>query len=528
MVQHVTVVRRGLAVATVLIGLSVVAPGTAAAACVTGTAGSDAVFATPGSAGCYIVPAGVGDVRVVLVGGRGGSTTSGGDTPGGAGAVAQGIIVVSPGEQLNLTVGADGAIGAGGRASRLGTLIVAGGGGAAGQGALVAGGAGGSAGALGVPGSKGGDDGSATGGGGGGPGTFSSGGAGGAAGTGNHRDGAMGGAGGLGIGGRGGVGLGGDGGDGYYGGGGGGSGGESNGPTSGSGGGGGGGAGSSNADPSVESFSVSTNVSGSPEVVIIAGQTAGLAFAPGGGIVFAGTQPQTTLGAPQTLTIQSTGSAPLLVDALAIDGTNPGDFLLAGDTCRRPVPGGSSCQVSVRFSPQASGPSSATLEIVSNAGSGLTSVPLSGTGGQLPQGATGPAGATGTTGAQGAQGVAGTTGAQGPEGLAGTNGVTGAIGATGPAGRGFVARCIVYRAHRNNARHLVHTIVRCAITGPRSAARATLTRGRHVYANGLQHGSKLTLTPGAGVHLTGGRYTLTLRTRIGTRTFTERRTVTIT
>jgi hypothetical protein len=94
----------------------------------------------------------------------------------------------------------------------------------------------------------------------------------------------------------------------------------------------------------------------------------------------------------------------------------------------------------VRFAPSASGARSATLEIRHNGPASPLSVPLSGTGGELPIGPTGPTGATGDTGATGATGATGDTGATGetgatgPIGPTGETGDTGATGPTGPTG----------------------------------------------------------------------------------------------
>lgn len=65
----------------------------------------------------------------------------------------------------------------------------------------------------------------------------------------------------------------------------------------------------------------------------------------------------------------------------------PGDFLL-DDLCQQPVAPGSSCQLGVRFAPQAKGSRTATLTVVSNAPTTLP-VTLAGTGGKAGKQSTG-------------------------------------------------------------------------------------------------------------------------------------------
>jgi hypothetical protein len=171
-------------------------------------------------------------------------------------------------------------------------------------------------------------------------------------------------------------------------------------------------------------------------------------------IAFSGSEPQGSAGAEQNLTVTNNGSAPLIVSGVLLSGTNAGDYLI-DDQCQQPVLPTGTCQVGVRFDPQAQGSSSATLNLLTNAATPSGAVGLSGTGGSLPTGPQGPAGptgpqgpagATGTAGPAGPAGSAGATGPQGPAGSAGptdgtgatgapgTGGATGAVGPTGPTG----------------------------------------------------------------------------------------------
>jgi hypothetical protein len=90
-------------------------------------------------------------------------------------------------------------------------------------------------------------------------------------------------------------------------------------------------------------------------------------------------QPPGTAGAEQTLTVTNKGSAPLVVSGVLLGGSDPDDFLVS-DRCRQPVAAGSSCQVGVRFDPQASGVRSARLTVLSNAPRVSKPVALSGIG----------------------------------------------------------------------------------------------------------------------------------------------------
>jgi hypothetical protein len=213
----------------------------------------------------------------------------------------------------------------------------------------------------------------------------------------------------LGVGGNGGDGdtsaassAGGGGGGGYYGGGGGG------GSTPGLVGGGGGG-GSSFVIPSATGVSGPTATSSSP-VVSITYPVPTAAVGPS--TLSFGTEPQGVASAEQSLTVSNNGSAPLVVSGVLLGDANHGDYQV-DDGCQQPVAAGSSCQIGVRFAPQAAGASTASLTVLSNAQSTPAPVSLSGTGGSLPQG---PAGTQGPVGPQGPVGQQGPAGTQGPSG----------------------------------------------------------------------------------------------------------------
>jgi hypothetical protein len=386
----------------------------------------DTVSCTYTGAGTYAftVPDGIGslDVRAVGAGGGAGYNTLG-NSPGGPGASVEDTAVpVTAGQALNVVVG-----------------------GAGGAGTRTTGGAAGSPGGGGAPGDSGVARGSQNGGGGGGysgvldpssnPLVIAAGGGGGGGGS---SPGGNGGAGDTGSGGDNGTagvyagttyGLGGGGADGSNGGAAGGAGadcaspfsGGSPGPGSGggwlaggqggtsgggfdsSGGGGGGGyaggggggggcAGGGGGGGSSFGITALTNeaIASGPAEVRISYLAPEAQVSPSS-LTFA-TQPQSTLAGPRMVTLTNGGGNRLIVYGLTFGGADAGDFLVTSNGCLGPIASGASCTVGVSFAPQAHGARSATLQIATNDPGSPASISLSGTGGQLPQGASGPPG----------------------------------------------------------------------------------------------------------------------------------------
>ena len=359
------------------------AVGTAALALLAGPVGAAGAATTQSftTAGEYsfVVPAGVSSVSVSAVGGAGGSCNG---SAGGEGASAAGTFSVEPGERLLV-----GVAGTGGTCPDLGQGLAAGGvgGGGTGGGGAFTGAAGGGASEVGpgllpsylvggdqvlIVAAGGGGAGNSSAGGnagaagqsglattGGAPGTASGGGAGGADldGTGNGLAGTFGIGGAAGSFGQGGGG----GGGGYYGGGGGA--GSNAGGTS------GGGGGSSFLAADATSTTAATPVTASPSVTITyQSPSEPAATLSTQSLTFARTQPVGSIGPQLTLKVSNSGSAPLVISGVQTGGADPGDFLLR-DLCQQPVAPGSSCQLKVRFAPQATGSRTATLTVLSNA-----------------------------------------------------------------------------------------------------------------------------------------------------------------
>jgi hypothetical protein len=88
-----------------------------------------------------------------------------------------------------------------------------------------------------------------------------------------------------------------------------------------------------------------------------------------------------TTSAPQSITVANTGNAPLFINSAATRGANPLDFTEVGDGCSGlTLAAGTSCSVSITFSPTASGARSATFILTDNAPGSPQNVPISGTG----------------------------------------------------------------------------------------------------------------------------------------------------
>ena len=544
---------------------SSLAAGSASAAA---TAKVTETFASTGAEQSFVVPAGVTSVRVRAVGAAGEMALSSGffqgPAPGGAGALVAGSLPVTPGEILYVEVAARGFNGGG----QLGFE-----GGGMGGGAsdvrtlsesstetlqsrlLVAGGGGGGGGTFDEGnGGRGGDAGS--------PGEESSTGSGGCCGEGQHSAGGAagtltgGGAGGerceapapwsgregsFGIGGEGGEQAaapetgGGGGGGGYWGGGG----GEGSCPFGGpfGAGGGGGGGGSSYASEEATSASFGLSSLSTEPSVSITYATPATATPDSSTIAFPGTQPLSTVSAPQTVTLTNSGGNPLEIWSETFGDSNPAlasdhpeDFLIDSSSCLGEVVFEGSCQLKVRFAPQGTGTRTATLQIAGDMGAGPTSIALTGTGGALPQGpqgetgAVGATGAKGETGATGSEGAKGDTGSQGSLGQIGEPGKPGAIGPQGLAGakgergpRGLTATYVCHPRRRHGRyKEACFVSVRSA---SKSAVKASLERRGVVYASGTFGGSAASA---GGLRLTasrkvlGGRYTLVLDSKQGT------------
>ncbi|HEY5193135.1 MAG TPA: choice-of-anchor D domain-containing protein [Solirubrobacteraceae bacterium] len=545
-------VRVGLSAMGALLAASALAATTSLAA-----TPQTVTFPSTGAEQSFTVPAGVTSLHVRAIGAPGeegfAESPVESPAPGGAGADVYGQLPVTAGETLYVEVAAPGfngggfggpGGGSGGGASDMRTissastgslesrlLVAAGGGGGGGTWDEASGGPGGDAGAPGIEGSSteyggccgegeqrtaGGAAGTLTGGGAGGarceeddiwsgePGSLGSGGFGGD--DGPTPD--------TGGGGGGGGYWGGGGGEGWC---------DFGGPESPGGGGGGGGASFVSEEASSASFGLASSAT-APSVTI-AYATSSTATPSSSTVEFAGTQPLDTVSAAQKITITNEGGNPLTLSAETFADSNPvlssdhpEDFLIGSSSCLGAIAFEETCQLTVRFDPQETGASTATLQLAGNMGAASTVIDLTGTGGTLPQG---EAGSTGSQGAKGETGATGHIGATGPQGAPGE---AGKVGATGPAGpRGLTATYVCHPRRRDGKyKEACFVSVRSA---SRTATKATVRRDGVTYASTtINHAAGAAgLLLKANRKVVAGRYTLVLTSNHGT----SRETITI-
>ncbi len=127
------------------------------------------------------------------------------------------------------------------------------------------------------------------------------------------------------------------------------------------------------------SLSVTDDASGSPQAATLSGTGVAAQVSLNPTAVSFGSQNVNTTSAAQTITLSNTGSAVLSITSIAVTGTNAGDFAQT-NTCGTSVAAGSSCTISVAFTPQATGPRSASLSLTDNASDSPQTPALSGTG----------------------------------------------------------------------------------------------------------------------------------------------------
>jgi trimeric autotransporter adhesin len=137
------------------------------------------------------------------------------------------------------------------------------------------------------------------------------------------------------------------------------------------------------AGTSLANLLVSHNAANSPQSLALTGTVTAL---PQARIEFSALSlafGNTALGAStqQTITVQNTGGADLVLSALTLTGAAPGDFSRAG-TCSTSavLAAGRQCSLLITFQPTAVGARSASLSVRSNASNGDASLALTGSG----------------------------------------------------------------------------------------------------------------------------------------------------
>src|SRR3989449_932695 len=131
---------------------------------------------------------------------------------------------------------------------------------------------------------------------------------------------------------------------------------------------------------------ITDDAAGSPQLVSLAGTgiVPAVTLAPTN-LAF-GTQRLSTTSPAQTVTLTNSGTATLSITSIALAGSNPGDFAVAGSgvapcpLADGPVAASASCAFTVTFTPAATGARTATVTITDDAPGSPQSVSLAGTG----------------------------------------------------------------------------------------------------------------------------------------------------
>ncbi|MBV8569225.1 MAG: choice-of-anchor D domain-containing protein, partial [Acidobacteriaceae bacterium] len=87
-----------------------------------------------------------------------------------------------------------------------------------------------------------------------------------------------------------------------------------------------------------------------------------------------------TTAAPLQVTVSNTGGATLSITGMSLSGVNAADFNIYANTCGSSLAAGASCNISLTFSPGATGSRSAFLVLTDSVASSPQSIPLTGTG----------------------------------------------------------------------------------------------------------------------------------------------------
>lgn len=132
-------------------------------------------------------------------------------------------------------------------------------------------------------------------------------------------------------------------------------------------------------------LSVADNATGSPQTVTLSGNgitppAPAVSLTPPS-LTF--TAQTGTTSTAQTVTLKNTGNGALTVSGISIIGTNPTDFAQT-NTCGSSLAGGSTCFISVTFTPASSTTFGATLSVADTATGSPHTVTLSGTGTAAP------------------------------------------------------------------------------------------------------------------------------------------------
>jgi hypothetical protein len=127
------------------------------------------------------------------------------------------------------------------------------------------------------------------------------------------------------------------------------------------------------------SITITDNGTNSPQAVTLSGTGATTTLSLPSSVTF-GSQYIGTTSTAQQVSLQNTGTVAAVLNTFSLSGTNAGDFAISANTCATTLAGGASCQVSITFSPTASGTRSVSLQVSDSASNSPQAAPISGTG----------------------------------------------------------------------------------------------------------------------------------------------------
>jgi hypothetical protein len=136
---------------------------------------------------------------------------------------------------------------------------------------------------------------------------------------------------------------------------------------------------SSASGPSAATLNVVGASGTGTQMVALSGSADSPSFAVSPAALAFGTIATNTTSPPQSSTVTNASSAALPISGIALAGTNRAVFSQA-NTCGNSVPGGSSCTISVTFTPTSGGSKVASVNVTAGGGAGMQTVTLSGTG----------------------------------------------------------------------------------------------------------------------------------------------------
>jgi hypothetical protein len=135
------------------------------------------------------------------------------------------------------------------------------------------------------------------------------------------------------------------------------------------------------------SLFITDNAPGSPQQIALSGTAVAspppapaVTFNPSTSLTFPGTIAQGSASLAQSVIVTNSGNASLQFSAVALSGSNAGDFAISSNTCNSSLGANQTCVISIVFTPQAAGVRSTNLILTDNAPSSPQSLPINGNG----------------------------------------------------------------------------------------------------------------------------------------------------